>query len=212
MTLTLTLIDPPEAPAPTGPVPLEPRLVAPLARALNTVVYGYVDDRVDGNPETCEDLWLTDIAPATLSLALLNLTGSRDPDAGAIAAAVGPLLAYATGEQLNLDVVRAGAAGPELRLTEDDDGPPDPRAWTYRRMRAALDLAGLAGDAEVHATAITIVVPRIREACIESRAARDVERLGTFAQSLMLWNDEPVLVCKAAPAPQAVRQLAEIAP
>lgn len=212
MTLTLTLIDPPAAPAPAGPLPLEPRLVAPLARALNTVVYGYVDDRVDGTPETCEELWLTGVAAETLSLALFHLAGSGDPDARAIAAAVGPLLAYATGEQLSLDLVRAGADGPELRLTEDDDGPPDPRAWTYRRMRAALGLAGLAHDVRVHATAIALATPRIREACIESRAARDVERLGAFAQNLMLWNDEPVLVCQTAPQPQAVRQPEDVAP
>lgn len=202
MTLTLTLIDPPEAAAPTGPVLLEPRLVAPLARALNTVVYGYVDDRVDGSPDTCEDLWLTGIAPATLSLALLHLSGSGDPDARAIAAAVAPILAYVTGEQLSLDLVRAGADGPELRLTEDDDGPADPRAWTHRRMRAALALAGLGQDTPLTAPAIAAAVPRIREACIDSRAARDVERLGTFAETLILWNDEPVLVYRALPRVQ----------
>lgn len=210
MTLTLTLSDPPQAPAPAGPIRLEPRLVAPLARALNTVLYGYVDDSVDGGPDTCEDLWLTDVPPKTMRLALLHLTGSVDPDARAVTAAVEPLLDHATGEQRNLDVVRAGADGPELRLS-DDDGPLDPRAWTYRRMRAALDLAGLGQDARLPAAVIAIAVTRVREICIESRAARDVERLGAFAQNLMLWNDEPVLLCQALPQPQAERALEGLA-
>lgn len=207
MTLTLTLTDPPRTPAPDGPIQLAPQIFAPLVRAVNTVVYGYVDERIDGSPNRCEELWLTDLTPETMSLAVLHLIGTGDPSAREIAATVNPLIAHACGEQLHLDLVRAGVDGPELRIA-DDDGPSDPRTWTYRRMQAALAVAGLTSRAEIAAADIVSAATRIQDACIETRAGRDLARLAGFADTLALWNDQPVLVYSAAaPEPEA-RELA----
>lgn len=194
MTLTLTLTDAPAIPAPDAPVRIDAAATAALSRALHAIICGGPD--IDGTPLSSEGLWLSYLAPDTVDLALLNLTGNADPQGAGLTEGVSRFVRYAHSAQLLIDVIRRGPDGAELQIS-DDDGPVEPREWTYGRMRAALSLAGLDGRAQVHAGEPIMAAARIRDAQIETRPARDVQRLGALGESLVLWNDVPELVCRA---------------
>lgn len=194
MTLTLSLVNPAATAKPETPARIPSEAIARLAKALNTVTYGYEDSTIDGTPTACDEFWLTELAPYTLRCALVHLAESNETLARTLAAALTALLDHAEGEQKRLDIVQEGAEGAELRLSDCEE-PVEPRAWTYRRMRAALDLMGLP-EGPLPASAILDAAAPVHDTCVYTRTSRDAQRLAVFAQTLMTWNDEPVLICQ----------------
>ncbi len=201
MTLTVFLDNPAPVAAPKGPVHIPVHALAILAKALNTVTYGDADETVDGSATACEDFWLSDLSVDTLKAAIEHIAATNSALGWSLSVAFMPLISHATSERRMLDVVREGSQGPELRLSQCED-PEDPRRWTYRRMLAALSLMKLPLPRNA-AGVIIQAADRITNACIDSPAARDAERLGRFAEKMIEWNDDPVLVCLPATIPVA---------